>query len=343
MSSELGAHAVPAGVGFGIPQREWSRNLPIAEARRGLMIVALEEHYFDADWNAYADAPRHTARPDSPFLRRISDLDQLRLKEMDEAGIDLQVISHAPPGAQGVKAEAAVSWAHRANDRLYAAIQRHPTRFAGFAAGADELERAVTELGFKGAMINSLTEGPFLDDRRYWPIFERAQALDVPIYLHPADPNPAIMSAYYRGYAETHPMFVRAGWGFMVETGTQAMRLILSGIFDVYPDLKIVLGHLGETIPYQIARIDEALSRDTPMKNFREVFSRHFYVTTSGFFSTPAVQCCIDEIGIDRILFSIDWPYASNKAGVEWLKSSRLADDEKAAIFSGNAKRLLKL
>jgi len=315
------------------------------------MIIALEEHYFDADWNAHVDTPRHTPRPDTPFLKRISDLDQLRLKEMDEAGIDLQVISHAPPGAQGVKDDVAVSWARRANDRLHAAIQRHPTRFAGFAAvptsdakaGADELERAISDLGFKGAMINSLTEGPFLDEKRYWPIFERAQELDVPIYLHPSDPNPAIMSAYYKGYTETHPMFVRAGWGFMVETGTQAMRLVLSGIFDACPDLKIILGHLGETIPYQIARIDEALSRDTPMKNFREVFSRHFYVTTSGFFSTPALQCCIDEIGIDRVLFSIDWPYASNTAGVEWLKGSGMADTDKAAIFSDNASRLLKL
>lgn len=315
------------------------------------MIIALEEHYFDPDWNAHADAPRHTPRPDTPFHRRMSDLGDQRIKEMDEAGIDLQVISHAPPGAQGVKDTDAVSWARRANDRLHAAILQHPNRFAGFAAvptsdaaaGADELERAVTALGFKGAMINSLTEGPFLDDTRYWPIFERAAALDVPIYLHPADPNPIIMSAYYKGYAETHPMFVRAGWGFMVETGTQAMRLVLSGVFEAYPRLKIILGHLGETIPYQIARIDEALSRDTPMKNFREVFTEHFYVTTSGFFSTPAMQCCIDEIGIDRVLFSIDWPYASNTAGVKWMSECALPDSDKDKILSGNAKRLLKL
>lgn len=315
------------------------------------MIIALEEHYFDADWNAHADAPRHSPRPDTPFLRRLSDLGEQRIKEMDEAGIDLQVISHAPPGAQGVKDADAVAWARRTNDVLHAAIQQHPSRFAGFAAvptsdavaGADELERAIGSLGFKGGMINSLTEGPFLDDKRYWPIFERAQALDVPIYLHPSDPNPAIMSTYYKGYAETHPMFIRAGWGFMVETGTQAMRLVLSGIFDAYPRLKIILGHLGETIPYQIARIDEALSRDTPMKNFREVFSEHFYVTTSGFFSTPAMQCCIDEIGIDRVLFSVDWPYASNVAGVKWMRECAMTDSDKDKILSGNAKRLLKL
>jgi len=315
------------------------------------MIIALEEHYFDIDWNAHADAPRHQPRPDTPFLQRMMDLGDQRIAEMNEAGIDLHVISHAPPGAQGVRDADAVSWARHANDRLAAAIQRHPGRFAGFAAvptsdapaGADELERAVKTLGFKGGMINSLTEGPFLDDIRYWPIFERAAALDVPIYLHPADPHPAIMTTYYRGYAETHPMFVRAGWGFMVETGTQAMRLVLSGVFEAYPQLKIILGHLGETIPYQIARIDEALSRDTPMKNFRDVFSEHFYVTTSGFFSTPAMRCCIDEIGIDRVLFSVDWPYASNVAGVKWMRECGLSDSDKDRILSGNAKRLLKI
>jgi 2,3-dihydroxybenzoate decarboxylase len=121
------------------------------------------------------------------------------------------------------------------------------------------------------------------------------------------------------------------------------MRLVLSGLFDEHPAVKIILGHLGETIPYTLARIDEALSRDTPMKNFREVFSTHFYVTTSGFFSDPALQCCIQEIGIDRIMFSIDWPYASNTAGVQWMQKTWLNDADKAKIFSGNAKRLLRI
>lgn len=315
------------------------------------MIIALEEHYFDPLWNDALDPDHHTARPASAFFKRMEDLGTQRIREMDDAGIDLQVISHGPPGGQGLKADLAVGWTKAANDRLHAAVQQHPTRFAGFAslptdhplAAADELERAVTQLGFKGGILHSLTEGPFLDDKRYWPIFARAAALDVPLYIHPADPNPAVIKAYYGDYATTHPMFIRAAWGFTFEAGTQAMRLVLSGLFDAHPGAKIILGHLGETIPYTLSRIDEALSRDTPMKNFREVFCRHFYVTTSGFFSDPALQCCIQEIGIDRVMFSVDWPFASNTAGVDWLRKTWLDDADKEKIFSGNAKRLLRI
>jgi predicted TIM-barrel fold metal-dependent hydrolase len=315
------------------------------------MIIALEEHYFDPDWNNHFDPAHHAARPRNAFMQRMEDLGAGRIKEMDEAGIDLQVISHGPPGAQGLRPDAAIAWAAAANDRLYAAIKAYPTRFAGFAslptdhpdAAADELQRAVEVLGFKGGMLHSLTEGPFLDDRRYWPIFARAAQLDVPLYIHPADPNPAIIKAYYGEYAKTHPMFIRAAWGFTFEAGTQAMRLVLSGLFDAHPGLKLILGHLGETIPYTLARIDEALSRDTPMKNFREVFSSHFYVTTSGFFSDPALQCCIQELGLDRIMFSVDWPFASNVKGVEWLRKLPMDEADREKLASGNARRLLKL
>ncbi|MGZ5896428.1 MAG: amidohydrolase family protein, partial [Xanthobacteraceae bacterium] len=168
------------------------------------MIIALEEHYFDPNWNNALDTNHHTARASSPLIKRMEDLGAQRIQEMDDAGIDLQVISHGPPGSQGLREDVAVAWTSAANDRLHAAIQKYPTRFAGFAslptvhprAAADELERAVN-LGFKGGMLHSLTEGPFLDDKRYWPIFERAAALGVPLYIHPADPNPAVVKAYY--------------------------------------------------------------------------------------------------------------------------------------------------
>lgn len=315
------------------------------------MIIALEEHYFDPEWNTALDPAHHSPRPSTPFFKRMENLGSDRIKEMDEAGIDLQVISHGPPGSQGLREDAAVAWTKGANDRLHAAVQHHPTRFAGFAslptahpnAAADELERTVNKLGFKGGMLHSLTEGPFLDDKRYWPIFERAAALDVPLYIHPADPNPAVIKAYYGEYAKTHPAFIRPAWGFTFEAGTQAMRLVLSGLLDAHPGIKLILGHLGETIPYTLERIDEALSRDTPMKNFREVFTSHFYVTTSGFFSDPALECCIKQIGIDRVMFSIDWPFAANKAGVTWMRKTSLNDADKEKVFSGNAKRLLRL
>jgi predicted TIM-barrel fold metal-dependent hydrolase len=315
------------------------------------MIIALEEHYFDRDWNNVLDVAHYQPRPSNAFFKRLEDLGAERLREMDEAGIDLQVISHGPPGSQGLREDVAVSWTEAANDRLSEAVQTHPKRFAGFAslptahpgAAANELERAVEKLGFKGGILHSLGEGPFLDDRRYWPIFERAAALEVPLYIHPADPNPAVIKAYYGEYATTHPSFIRPAWGFTFEAGTQAMRLVLSGLFDAHPGVKLILGHLGETIPYALARIDESLARDTPMKNFRDVFTSHFYVTTSGFFSDPALQCCIQEIGIDRVMFSVDWPFASNKAGTDWLKSNYLNAEDREKIASGNAKRLLRI
>lgn len=316
----------------------------VAETTRP-KIVTLEEHYSDPEVLA------HYGAPPSPLSARLADFTTIRLQEMDEAGIDLQVLSHAPPGLQRVDAAMAPGLARRANDRLAAAIATNPLRFAGFAslpttapeAAADELERAVAELGLKGAMVHGLTDGLFLDDKRFWPIFARAETLGVPIYVHPADPHPAVTSAYFGEYATTHPMFLRAGWGFTFETGTQAMRLVLSGLFDAYPRLQLILGHLGEAIPFLLARIDEALARDTPMKDFRAQFSRHFHITTSGFFSDAALLCCIQEIGIDRILFSVDWPYASQARGTDWVAKVHLCAADKAKLLSGNAERLLKL
>src|SRR5204863_1129703 len=159
---------------------------------------------------------------------RLDDLGALRLTEMDESGVDFQVLSHSVPGLQGVDAAAGVPLARRVNDRLHEAVRAHPDRFAAFAAlptadphaAADELDRTVTQLGFKGAMINGLTNSVFHDDERFWPIYERAAALDVPIYIHPAIPQPAVIDAYYKDYAQKHPGLLRAGWGFNVETAT---------------------------------------------------------------------------------------------------------------------------
>lgn len=308
-------------------------------------VVTLEEHYSDDEVLATYPGAR------GPLASRLADFTTIRLQEMDEAGIDLQVLSHAPPGLQRVAGHDAPGLARRANDRLAAVIASDPLRFAGFAslpttapeAAADELERAVTVLGLKGAMVHGLTDGLFLDDRRFWPIFERAATLDVPIYIHPADPFPAVAAAYFGDYARTHPMFLRAAWGFTFETGTQAMRLVLSGVLDAYPELQLILGHMGEAIPFLLSRIDEALGRDTPMKDFRSQFTRHFHITTSGFFSDAALLCCIQEIGVDRILFSVDWPFASQAKATEWISRFHLSEPDKAKLLHRNAERLLKL
>jgi 2,3-dihydroxybenzoate decarboxylase len=313
-------------------------------------VIAIEEHYWDCELSATYTGVEGVRNPE--MMNRLFDLGELRIKEMDEAGVDVQLISHGAPSAQKLTTPDAVAMVRRVNDRLAAAIAQHPTRFAGFAtlptsdpaAAADELERMVTQHGFKGAMIHGLANGLFLDDARFWPIFARAEKLDVPIYLHPALPHPQVMDTYYKEYAKDFPMVIRAAWGFTVETATIAIRLILSGLFEKHPKLRIVLGHLGETLPFLVWRIDQALSRPgaKPMR-FRDVFCNNFWITTSGNFSNPALLCCAMEMGVDRILFAIDWPFVPNPPGTRWMESVPLCDEDKAKILSGNAKRLFRM
>jgi 2,3-dihydroxybenzoate decarboxylase len=246
----------------------------------------------------------------------------------------------------------AIQVSKRANDRLFEAVRQHPGRFEAFAvlpsnepaAAADELERAVTKLGFKGAMLHGLSNGLFLDDKKFWPIYERAQKLDVPIYIHPAVPHPAVVEAYYKDYLKEFPGLLTAAWGFTVEAATQGIRMVISGVFDKYPGLKMILGHLGESLPFSLWRIDMALQRPgnapTP---FRDTFRSHFWITTSGNFSTPALLCCVMEMGADRILFSVDYPFVSNPPGVKWMDTVPLGPEDRAKILHGNAVRLLKL
>ena len=315
-------------------------------------IIALEEHYWDAEV-AQTFTERGPEMKVPALQERLRDLGALRLKEMDDAGIDVQVLSHGAPAVQRLDAELAVPLSKNANNRLHEAIRAHPNRFEGFAvlptadpkAAADELERAVTKLGFKGAMLHGLTkEGQFLDHKRFWPIYERAQALDVPIYMHPAVPHKAVIDVYYRDYLEQFPGLMTAAWGFTVETATQGIRMVLSGMFEAYPRLKIILGHLGESLPFSLWRIDMALARQgnraTP---FRDTFREHFWITTSGNFSTPALLCCVMEMGADRILFSVDYPFVPNPPGVKWMENVPLGPEDREKILNGNARRLLRM
>jgi 2,3-dihydroxybenzoate decarboxylase len=197
------------------------------------------------------------------------DLNNTRVKDMDAAGIDIQVLSHGAPATQKLGPDIAVDVTRGVNDRLAKICAANPKRFAGFAAlptavpeaAADELERCVSELGFKGAMIHGMANGEFLDDEKFWPIFARAEKLDTAIYLHPSLPHPSVTEIYYRKYAKDFPLVVRPGWGYTVETATLAIRLVLSGLFDKHPGLKIILGHFGETLPFLVWRIDASLKR----------------------------------------------------------------------------------
>jgi len=311
-------------------------------------VIALEEHYWDQELAAHAEAVERNPK----IAERLLDLGALRLKEMDEAGVDVQVLSHGSPSAQQLAGADAAAIVERVNDRLAAFIKTRPDRFAAFgalatcdpAAAANELERIVTRHGFKGAMIHGLTNGRFIDDKKFWPIFERAAKLDVPIYLHPSLPHPAVMDAYYKDYLKEYPMVIRAAWGFTVETATQAIRMVLSGVFDAYPDLKIILGHLGETLPFLVWRIDQALSRPGQKTiSFRDVFCGHFYLTTSGNFSNPALLCCVQEVGVDRLMFAVDWPFVQNGLATGWVDTMPLCEEDKIKILSGNARRLLRM
>jgi 2,3-dihydroxybenzoate decarboxylase len=271
---------------------------------------------------------------------------------MDTAGIDVQVISHAPSPVQQVEPELSRRLASSTNDKLHGAVDRNPERFAAFAAlptpdpqaAVAELDRTVTRLGFKGAMIHGQTQGQFHDDKRFWPIFERAQALDVPIYLHPGPPHTGMVEAYYADYLADFPNLNSAAWGYTIDTASHVVRLILSGLFEAYPRLKIILGHMGEGLPFLVDRIDEALSRpgNKPVA-FKETFCRNFYVTTSGHFSTPALLCALLELGIDRIMFSVDYPFVENLPGMQWMETVPLSAEDKEKMFNANARQLLKM
>jgi predicted TIM-barrel fold metal-dependent hydrolase len=315
-------------------------------------VIALEEHYADPAVQAAQQASGGPPPYMADMLAKLPDLGEARLREMDEAGIDVQVLSHVPSAVQQLNPESAVELAVGANDRLAEAIARHPDRLAGFAAlptpdpraAADELERSVRDLGFKGAMIHGRTQGAFHDDRRFWPIFERAQALDVPIYLHPGPPHPAVAEAYYQDYVADFPWLASAAWGYTIDTATQALRMILSGLFEEYPTLQVILGHLGEGLPFLLDRMDESLKRagNRPIE-FKQTFCDHFHVTTSGNFSTPALLCTILEVGVDRVLFSVDWPFVDNAPGTQWMETVPLSEEDRAKVLGGNARRLLKM
>jgi 2,3-dihydroxybenzoate decarboxylase len=314
-------------------------------------IIAIEEHYWDPELTKQftgGEAPRGI-----PIDKKLYDFADVRIKEMDAAGIDIQVLSHGAPSAQKLPADIAATLTAQVNDRLAKICETNPKRFAAFAAlptadpkaAADELERTVTKLGFKGAMIHGTSNGEFIDAQKYWPIYERAEKLDVPIYLHPSNPHPKVTEIYYQDYAKDFPLVVRPAWGYTVETATQAIRLVLSGVFDKHPNLKVMLGHFGETLPFLVWRIDASLKRpgQKPM-SFRDIFCKNFYVTTSGFFSNPALLCCVMEMGVDHILFAVDWPFIDdNKPAVDWMEGVPLCDEDKVKILSGNAKRLLRM
>jgi gamma-resorcylate decarboxylase len=289
--------------------------------------------------------------------RRLVDLDGERLSEMDRNGIAFAILSLNAPGVQSMPdAKKAVDYAARANDALAAAVARHPDRYAGFAAVAmqdpdaacAELTRAVKRLGFKGVMVNGFSQigDPativYYDDPRYRPFWATVAELGVPFYLHPRDPLPE-RTTFYDG----HPWLRGASWAFGVETATHALRLMASGIFDAHPSLTAILGHLGEMLPYNIWRFDHRVTkrpREIPArKTFTEYMRSNVYVTTSGHFHTNTLKCAIEELGVDRVLFSVDYPFEECDDAASWFDACAIAESDREQIGRANAARLFKL
>lgn len=324
-----------------------------------MQIVTLEDHFETALYAAqmppnelrqrwYRDRSKHLGHDMEAELK---DIGASRIAAMDAAGIDVQVLSLTTPGAQAFDGDLAISIATDANDRMSAAIKAWPGRFEAFAAlptavpdaAVRELDRTVRELGFKGAMINSHTRGSFLDDRKYWPIFERAEALGVPIYLHPNQPHPALMDSYFAGFED----LARPAWGFMVDASIHFLRIMFSGALDAFPRLQIILGHLGEGLPFAMDRLLDHTGyvaqwrgmKRTPEQCLRE----NLVVTTSGNFSVPSLICTMLMLGADKVLFSVDWPYESNKVGADFLRRLPVSADDLEKIAFRNATRLLHL
>ena len=322
--------------------------------------IAIEEHFLAKGFKEVMqkDVPSQQGGSNVAFAAeqqaKLGDLGSTRLKDMDAGGIDLQVISHTVSGVVLLPGSEGVRLAREANDQLAAAVAAHPDRFAGFAtlpmtdpeAAANELERAVRSLGLKGAMINGTTNGRFLDDRSFLPILERAVALNVPIYVHPGVPPVTVREAYYSGFdPAVNFSLSTAGWGWHSEVGIHALRLILAGVFDRLPTLQIIIGHMGEMIPFMLARINDVL---TPVaKHLQhtvpEYFLQNFSITTSGFFTEPPLLLALQIMGADRIMFSVDYPYSTNEQGRVFLDSASISPADKEKISHLNAERLLKL
>lgn len=305
-----------------------------------------------AEANAKIPVNPYSLRPiRRPFAANLMDIGAGRIKGMDEDGVDVQILSLSAPGVQQFDAATGLSLAKTVNDRMAEAIKTYPTRFAGLATvapqdpqgSAKEIERAIETLKLNGAIINSHTNGEYLSEKKYWPIFEAIQALNVPLYIHPREPVPAMVQPLdLPGY--------RVGWAYAVETGTHALHLISAGVFDQFPKLRIVLGHMGENIPYTLARIDNRylfeveVSGVPKMKRLpSEYFLDHFVITTSGMNYDAPLRAALSALGPDRILFAADYPMEVQKDAVDGMEGINISAEEKKKIFETNPKRVFGL
>ena len=317
-----------------------------------MRIIALEEHFVTSALAHYGASTADIAQPKvwAEASRRLLDLTGERLEIMDAAGLDVAVLSLNSPGIQAATdARTAVAAAKEVNDFLAGVVAGHPSRFAAFgalplqdpAAAAGELERVVTELKFKGALVNAHTLGTYLDDPSLRVVWERAAALDVPLYLHPGNGYDAAHT--FSG----HPELIGPMWSWGTDTATHALRLIFGGVFDDFPRAKLLLGHMGEGLPYALWRLDSRwefhnhhgveLARGKPSEYLRH----NLYITTSGVCSDPPLRCALDSIGAEHVLFGSDYPFENMEVATTFLANADVSREERAAISHLNAEQLL--
>lgn len=288
---------------------------------------------------------------------KLADVSGERLNSMKAAGIAMQVLSIENTDVYLLPDDLAPGFASKYNDLLADRIKDHPDSFTAFAllpmttpeAAADELERTVKTYGFRGAMIKGLINGEFLDAPRFAPVLKRAESLGVPVYIHPGIPPQDVINAYYSDLGDTtgpNEAIACYGWGWHAETAIHVLRLLTAGTFDAYPQLKIIIGHMGEMLPFMWTRSNNVFQPGNRGKNKRTLvntFREQLYITTSGFFTQPPLQLALDTVGIDNILFSVDYPFSSNQMGIDFLNNIQLPADQIAKIAHKNADRLLGL
>jgi len=315
--------------------------------------IALEEHFMHPDFVDYWATTFINISPELSGKARdaLEDFGDGRLEVMDSIGLEKSILSLAGPGVQAEKrTETAVRLAREVNDFLAKEIAKRPDRYGGFAhlamqdpqAAADELARCVRDLGMQGAMINGQTGGTYLDDDRYAVFWERVSDLEVPIYIHPNNPPERVHMFH------DHPELYGPVWSWTVETATHALRLVFSGTFDRFPRARLILGHLGETLPFLLWRLDSRweISNRGEMrldKKPSDYFRQNVWCTTSGVCADVPLRCAIDEMGLDRVLFSVDYPFERTDIAGEWIEKAAITDDEREKICHANARALLKL
>jgi predicted TIM-barrel fold metal-dependent hydrolase len=320
--------------------------------------VALEEHFAIAE--TLQDSAGFAPEADWPELKgRLLDIQDRRLREMDAHGIEMMLLSLNAPAVQAIPSpEKANEIARRSNDFMAEQIVRQPKRFAGLAAlpmqtpelATRELTRCVRELGFCGALVNGFSQvadnpsGIYYDVKAYWPFWAEVERLDVPFYLHPRNPL-AKDAAIYEG----HRWLLGPSWAFGQETAVHALRLMGSGLFDAHPKLNVVIGHMGEGLPYSMWRIDNhnkwmRVQNSYPAKRkIADYFRENFYITTSGNFRTQTLIDAMLEIGADRILFSTDWPFENIDHASDWFDAAPISEIDRQKIGRDNARALFKL